>query len=360
MRSLWTSDGGRPLHLADFGGEGAAIILVHGLGGSWADWSELGPRLTHLGHVLAPDLPGFGLTPLDGRGASLADQARLLGRLVDGWAAKGPVLLIGNSAGALAVLMAARLRAELVRGFVLIDAALPRRSWLDVNPVLAAAFATLLVPRLAAHYLGRRSVRLGAEGMVRDSLSITCAHPERVPRAAVEALTEVARRREALSDPTTAYVLTARSVIGLLSRRERATGLVDAAPGAALLLHGSADRLIPVESARDAAHRRPDWQLVVLDDHGHMPQLEGAPLCARLIDEWLLRRGGPPQHEGGGGGGRNVGTGACPAAAASARRPQRAEGGGPSTARAWTHQRPDRSRASPLAEEGGTSGAAHL
>ncbi|GAC1578274.1 MAG: alpha/beta hydrolase [Candidatus Dormibacteria bacterium] len=290
MRSVWARDGDRSLHLADFGGQGPAVILVHGLGGSWADWSELGPALTHMGHVLAVDLPGFGLTPLEGRGAALADQARLIGRLVDGSAANGRVLLAGNSAGALAALMAARVRADRLRGLVLIDAVLPRRSWLDVDPLLAAIFAALLVPRLASRYLSTRSQRLGAEGMVRDSLAINCAHPERVPERAIEALTEVARQRESVLDPATAYVLTARSVVAMLSRRERVYRVVDAAPVDVLLLHGNGDRLIPVQAARDAAARRPDWRLEVLDDHGHLPQLEDAPLCARLIDEWLQRK----------------------------------------------------------------------
>ena len=287
MRSLWTSDGDRSLHVADFGGEGAAVVLVHGLGGSWADWSELGPALTHLGHVVAPDLPGFGLSPLEGRGASLAEQAGILSRLIDGCSREGPALLVGNSAGALAALLAARVRPERLRGLVLIDAALPRRSWFDVNPMLAAAFTALLIPRLATRYLAGRSARLGAAGMVRDSLAITCAHPERVPARAVAALTDVATQREQLVDPAAAYVLTARSVIGLLTRRGRVHRLLDGAPSNVLLLHGAADRLIPAVAAQDALARRPDWHLEILEDHGHVPQLEDAPLCAQLITRWL-------------------------------------------------------------------------
>ncbi|MFN2450941.1 MAG: alpha/beta fold hydrolase [Candidatus Dormibacteria bacterium] len=287
MRSLWTRDGEHSLHVADFGGQGPAVVLVHGLGGSWADWSELGPKLTHLGHIFAPDLPGFGLTPLEGRGASLTEQAGVISRLLDGCAADGPALLVGNSAGALAALLAARVSPERLRGLVLIDAALPRRSWFDVNPMLAAAFTALLIPRLATRYLAGRSARLGAAGMVRDSLVITCAHPERVPARAVAALTEVATHREKLVDPATAYVLTARSVIGLLTRRARVHRLLDAAPSNVLLLHGAADRLIPVVAAQDALTQRPDWHLEILEDHGHLPQLEDAPRCAELITRWL-------------------------------------------------------------------------
>src|SRR5439155_859752 len=61
-------DGG-PVHLADFGGTGPTMILVHGLGGSHANWLAVGPGLAAHARVLAPGLPGFGRTPLAGRPA---------------------------------------------------------------------------------------------------------------------------------------------------------------------------------------------------------------------------------------------------------------------------------------------------
>ena len=61
-----------PVHYADFGGTGRPVVLVHGLGGSYANWLAVGPRLAALGRVYALDLAGHGLTPSLGRTGSHA------------------------------------------------------------------------------------------------------------------------------------------------------------------------------------------------------------------------------------------------------------------------------------------------
>src|SRR6266487_6796183 len=42
------------------GGEGPPLILVHGLGGAAANWTELVPLLVRRHRLLVPDLPGHG------------------------------------------------------------------------------------------------------------------------------------------------------------------------------------------------------------------------------------------------------------------------------------------------------------
>ena len=48
------------LHLLDFGGEGRAIVFLHGVGGNAWTWLEVGPALAGAGHVLALDFRGYG------------------------------------------------------------------------------------------------------------------------------------------------------------------------------------------------------------------------------------------------------------------------------------------------------------
>src|SRR5438876_7924663 len=98
-------DGG-PVHLADFGGTGPTMILVHGLGGSHANWLAVGPGLAAHARVLAPDLPGFGRTPLAGRSARVRANVELLDRLLDA-VAEDPAVLVGNSMGGLIAMMEA-------------------------------------------------------------------------------------------------------------------------------------------------------------------------------------------------------------------------------------------------------------
>ena len=47
-------------------GEGEPLLLVHGLGGCWQSWLENIPHFARTHRVIAPDLPGFGDSPLPG------------------------------------------------------------------------------------------------------------------------------------------------------------------------------------------------------------------------------------------------------------------------------------------------------
>ena len=44
-------------------GSGEPLVLLHGIGGSWRDWSPVLPSLEQRFDVLALDLPGFGVSP---------------------------------------------------------------------------------------------------------------------------------------------------------------------------------------------------------------------------------------------------------------------------------------------------------
>src|SRR5256885_14301019 len=58
--------------------DGPAFVCVHGLGGSLVNWALVAPGLAERGTVVAMDLAGFGLTPSEGRSASITANWRLL------------------------------------------------------------------------------------------------------------------------------------------------------------------------------------------------------------------------------------------------------------------------------------------
>src|SRR5689334_11534423 len=93
-------DLGGPVHFADFGGEGPPLVLVHGLGGSHANWLAVAGRLSARFRVLAPDLVGFGRTPLAGRSTAVQANADLVGRFIDK-VIGAPAIVVGNSMGGL-------------------------------------------------------------------------------------------------------------------------------------------------------------------------------------------------------------------------------------------------------------------
>ena len=55
----------------------------------------------------------------------------------------------------------------------------------------------------------------------------------------------------------------------------------------ALVIHGGRDALIPVASAREAAALHANWKLVILQDLGHIPQMEAPSRWHAAVDAWL-------------------------------------------------------------------------
>ena len=67
-----------PVYVADFGGDGPVMLLVHGLGGAHLNWMAVAPQLAAHHRVYALDLPGFGRSPLAGRRSTIAANVDLV------------------------------------------------------------------------------------------------------------------------------------------------------------------------------------------------------------------------------------------------------------------------------------------
>ena len=277
-----TLDIGGPVHVADFGGSGEPMVLVHGLGGSHVNWLAVGPPLAEHFHVVAPDLAGFGLTPPAGRSCSVTANAALLTAYLE--QIGRPVVLVGNSmGGAIAMLVAAR-SPHLVERLVLVDPALPAplRGMPDLT--VLGAFAAYAIPGLGEAYVRRRAERLGPEGMVRETMRICTVDMSRIPADVLQAHIELARRRRAFAYPVDAYLEAARSLVRLLALRRRMLATMRSITVPTLLLQGDKDRLVDLSAAQAAARACPSWRFEVFADIGHLPMLE-AP--QRFVDSVL-------------------------------------------------------------------------
>jgi pimeloyl-ACP methyl ester carboxylesterase len=109
----------RGLSVRYFAGEsGEPLLLLHGLGGSAANWVEVLPTLTERFRVLALDLPGHaGSRPLP-RGAGMTDFALVAADLLEAEDVSA-ALVGGHSFGGLVALRLAQQRPELVSGLLL-------------------------------------------------------------------------------------------------------------------------------------------------------------------------------------------------------------------------------------------------
>ncbi len=284
---LRTVDLDGPVHYADFGGDGPPIVMVHGLGGSHLNWMSVGPALARNARVLAPDLPGFGLSPPGRRGVGLAAARQTLARFIRE-VAGGSAVLFGNSMGGFVSAMLAGRFPELVTRLVLVNPAQPLPRLRIVDPVTAAIFIAYAVPGVGEAFVGRGMARLGAEGMVRYMLDRCCVDSKRVAEEVVLRHVELTRRREKEAPwSNIAFLRAARSLLALLLLRpEEFHRAIDRIRAPTLLVHGERDRVVPVEASRQLARRRPDWTLEIFADAGHVPMLEHPRRFLETYRQW--------------------------------------------------------------------------
>ncbi len=108
----------------DFGGEGAPIVILHGLFGSSRNWTTVAQKLTALGRVIALDARNHGESP-HAPSHTLADLRADLGETMAALDLRG-VILLGHSMGGLTAASYALEDSSRLRGLVIVDIA-PRR-----------------------------------------------------------------------------------------------------------------------------------------------------------------------------------------------------------------------------------------
>jgi pimeloyl-ACP methyl ester carboxylesterase len=103
-------------------GEGPPLVLVHGLGGSAANWWELAPLLARSRRLIVPDLPGHGASEPLAAVASLGAFADRVVAVAEREQAL-PAPVVGHSLGGLVVLHAALRHPDALTKLVLAAAA---------------------------------------------------------------------------------------------------------------------------------------------------------------------------------------------------------------------------------------------
>jgi glycerol-3-phosphate dehydrogenase len=283
-----SADLGGPVGYADYGGEGRALVLVHGLAGAHINWMAVAPRLAESHHVLAPDLAGFGRTPLAGREATVETNLELLTRFVEE-VAGGPAAVVGHSMGGLLTLMLAAARPELVLAGVAVSAASPPGDACHPMPPEEEALLQLLLDDLGAGaaLAQAHAVSLGAEQLVAGAFAYMCARP--VDPLLLAAHVKLEAERGTDTEAFLAYLQAYKSL------RDRGDDFAafDAVVGAVrvpmLIVHGLRDPVVPAENMLRVARARPDWDAVWLDGVGHNPQMEAPDEFLAAVTPFLAR-----------------------------------------------------------------------
>lgn len=145
------------LHFEDVG-QGAPLVLIHGLGGSSIDWKPQITAFSTRDRVIAPDLRGFGAS--DRRGPySIPQFATDIWALLDELRIHQPILVGHSMGGAVAMEMSLQRPAD-VRRLALTNT-LPDFRPRDAGHHLMILSRYFLMSLMGPAYMGRRS----AEGL---------------------------------------------------------------------------------------------------------------------------------------------------------------------------------------------------
>jgi pimeloyl-ACP methyl ester carboxylesterase len=278
-------DVGGLLHVADHGGSGAPIVLVHGLGGSHVNWMTVAPGLGRLGHVTAPDLPGFGLSPAPPGGVSFHHLRKSLDRYLR--TLGEPVTLIGNSMGGTLAMVQAALAPETVSRLVLVSPAAPFLPEEKPDPLVAAWFAAYLAPGLGRLLVSGRRTFVDPATVSRLVLELCAARPSRLTPDILARHFEIAEQRQHLPGIDVAFLGAVRTLLAFVGRRRAFESMVAAVACPTLVIHGDMDRLVPVAAARRLGRLRPDWQVEILGEVGHIAMLEVPATFTELVEGWM-------------------------------------------------------------------------
>jgi pimeloyl-ACP methyl ester carboxylesterase len=261
------------------------FVLVHGLGASHLVWVQVGEALAGVGRVIAFDLPGFGASPLAGRGSGLMDQRRTLSRVIENLGSGGVVLGANSMGGATSILQAA-VEPQSVAGIVLTNSVYPWQLGAVPHPLVLLSFGLYWTPVVGERFVGWRLRELDAERIVRMSLSVLAADPTSIPEEVVRLLIDLTEVRRHDPDVPAAFLGAARSMLRLARRPAISRRALDNARCPVLVIHGRRDRLVPAAHAKAELAKHPAWRGRFFADLGHIPQMEAPGRWLAEVADW--------------------------------------------------------------------------
>ena len=256
-------------------GSGPVLLLIHGIAGTYENWQAVVEPLARGHTVLAPDLPGHGMSAPGGGDYSLGALAAGLRDLLIALGHERATL-VGHSLGGGIAMQFAYQFPEVTERLVLVSSG---GLGPEVSPVLRAAAlpgADLFIAATA-----------GPGRIVGSALARGLAAVGLRPNADVA---EIARGYASLADPDrrAAFLATLRAVVGTGGQRVHAGDRLYLAEGIpVLIIWGKRDPMIPVHHGEHAHQAIPGRRLEIFDRVGHLPQLEAPGRFVAVLERFL-------------------------------------------------------------------------
>ena len=258
------------------GGEGSALVLIHGITATSRTWREVLPRLAEHHTVLAPDLLGHGESAKPRGDYSLGAYASGVRDLMIALGIDKATVIGHSLGGGVAMQLAYQFPDRLERLVLVSSGGLGREVHLMLR-LAALPGAEFVLPLIVAQPL-------------RDAGEFVAGALGKLGLRAGPDLEEIALGFASLGDTEArqAFVHTARSIIDIGGQRVSASDrlyLAEEVPS--LLVWGERDRIIPVEHGREAHELMPGSRLEVFPGTGHFPHRGDPQRFVELITDFV-------------------------------------------------------------------------
>jgi pimeloyl-ACP methyl ester carboxylesterase len=263
------------------------VVLLHGAGLDCAQlaWGHLGPELASAGHhVLAPDLPGFGESPL---APWTATQPNLLGCVAEFVDALGldEVTMGGTSMGGGLSLGYGLGHPERVRALILASSAGIAERVVEGAFSLPVQILTRLLIRTGRLDVSARWQRQDRQQLAASLTAVLCQ-----PGSVTDEVLDIVARELRLGHGRTANQQWQLSETLWTRARTVYTSEFPRFRKPVLVLHGSKDTGVPLAAAQRAARALLESTLVVADGAGHWvtrdaPDVVGSAMLDFLASE---------------------------------------------------------------------------
>jgi pimeloyl-ACP methyl ester carboxylesterase len=265
-------------------GEGKPLLLIHGFGATYAHWRNNIPALAEQGYrVYAIDLLGFGASEKPALDYSLELWQEIIH---DFWQEQicQPMVVVGNSIGALLSLMVLAKYPEIATGGILLNVAgglnhRPDELNLPLRMVMGLFAKLVQSPLIGAALFNQ----VRQKNRIRNTLKQVYCNPKAITDELVDIIYEPA------CDPKAQKVFA--SILGA-PPGPRVSELLPHIQQPLLVLWGEADPWTPIQGssvfqAWAAQMKEPNIKIVPIPETGHCPHDERPDLVNPLMVDWL-------------------------------------------------------------------------
>jgi 3-oxoadipate enol-lactonase len=254
------------LHFED-SGQGPPLLLIHGFPFSSRMWNRQLETLSGQAHMFAPDLPGFGDSPLLDSSYTVERYAEDCTTILDALDIMEPIAVGGLSMGGYIALAFARLFPERVSALLLLST----RSGADSVEGKAGREKTIA------------AVKEHGASAVTEAM-----YPKLLAPAAYESNPAAAAElQETMRSASSEGIVAA---LGAMRDRPDSTSRLADLQMPTLIIHGREDQVIPFSEAEAMAKAIPHSDLHLISNAGHLPNLEQPDEFNGIISGFLQRQ----------------------------------------------------------------------